>query len=111
MSTGPLVFIETEDKPPVQKPKLKRQNAFLKDMCRPLWQTDNVNDKTILDDLVYKYRRDIPKVTFNFDSQVCGRNGICCECQLSREIEEHHQSETDNSTQQPVSQYSKSGGN
>src|SRR5579864_3503264 len=97
----PLVFIETEDGTPVSKPQLKRQITFLKGLCRPLWQDDNPPNQPMVNDSgVYKDMTDIAKVTFALDSLTCGRDGICSECQLSREIEESYRSQKDKCSQQ-----------
>ena len=103
MSTEPLVFIETEDppEPPKPKPQLKRQITFLKHLCRPLWQEDNVPVNQSFNDMeVDKDKEDIPKVTFTLDALTCGRDGTCSECQLSRKIEESYRSEKDKCAQQ-----------
>ena len=94
----PLVFIETDDGTPVSKPQLKRQITFLKGLCRPLSHDDNPPNQPMINDS--GFMTDIAKVTFSLDSLTCGRDGICSECQLSREIEESYQSEKDKCTQQ-----------
>jgi hypothetical protein len=102
MASKPLVFVETEDESPAEKPKSKiqRQITFYKNLCRPLWQDGNphqpMNNKLGVD----KEKNVIPKVISKLDSPVCGRNGTCSECQLSREIEESYQSEKDKCGQQ-----------
>src|SRR5277367_6802200 len=103
-STEPLVFIDTPDEMPPAKPQVVRK--FLKHPCRLLWQDSDeplirqtMLDQSLKGAAVYKEMQELPKVTFNLGSPVCGRNGICSQCQLSREIEVLYRSEKDRCSQ------------
>src|SRR5277367_2797970 len=91
-----LVFIDTPDEMPPTKPRVVRK--FLKHLCCPLWQE---SDEPLINQTmgVYKETQELPKVTFNLGSPVCGRNGTCSQCQLSRQIEELYQCEKDRCSQ------------
>ena len=99
--TEPLVFLEPMDvDEPVAcstpKPMLMRQFAYLGD--RPLWQVETDQSEQSANNINTQFQ--CPKFIFQVERPECTSNGVCSECELSRQNEASDQSEKPKCSQQ-----------
>ena len=107
----PLHFVDTTYNMAPPPPTLKRQLSFCKNLNSQLWQDDeqqqsndsgyqseeHINKKAALEKVYFELERPQSCTTSQSSNN---NNGICCECKLSRQIEESYQSEKSKCAQQ-----------